>query len=58
MMLSPLINGRPATRYSCRFAAGSDGTRIISLDWTPTPQSDRPSRAPHVSTHANLGPSS
>jgi len=34
MRLSPLINGRPATRYTCWFAAGSDGTRIISLDWT------------------------
>jgi hypothetical protein len=39
MMLSPLINGRPDTRYSCWFTAGSDGTRISSLDWTATPPS-------------------
>jgi hypothetical protein len=39
MMLSPLIDGRPDTRYSCWFTAGSDRTRISSLDWTATPPS-------------------
>jgi hypothetical protein len=39
MTLSPLINGRPDTRYSCWFTGGSDGTRISSLDWTATPPS-------------------
>jgi hypothetical protein len=39
MMLSPLINGRPDTRYSCWFTAGGRQTRISSLDWTATPPS-------------------
>jgi hypothetical protein len=39
MMLSPLIDGRPDTRYSCWFTAGSDRARISSLDWTATPPS-------------------
>jgi hypothetical protein len=39
MMPSPLIDGRPDTRYSCWLTAGSDRTRINSLDWTVTPTS-------------------
>jgi hypothetical protein len=39
MMRSPIIDGRPDTRYSCWFTAGSDRARISSLDWTATPPS-------------------
>jgi hypothetical protein len=39
MMLSPMIDGRPDTRYSCWFTAGSEQARISSLDWTATPPS-------------------
>ena len=37
MMLSLPIDGRPDTRYSYWLTAGSDRTRISSLDWTETP---------------------
>ena len=33
MMPSPLIDGRPNTRYSCWLTAGSDRTRIGPLNW-------------------------
>jgi hypothetical protein len=39
MMLSPLIDGGPDTRFSCWFIAGSDGAHISSLDWSATPPS-------------------
>jgi hypothetical protein len=39
MMLAPLIDGRPDTRYSCWLTAGSDRARISPLDWTATPPS-------------------
>jgi hypothetical protein len=32
MMQSPLIHGRPDTRFSCRLTAGSAQARINSLD--------------------------
>ena len=39
MIRSLLIDGRPDTHYSCWLTAGSDRTRISSLDWTATPPS-------------------
>jgi hypothetical protein len=39
MMPSPLIDGRPDTRYSCWFTARNDRARFSSLDWTATPPS-------------------
>jgi hypothetical protein len=36
MMLSPLIHGRPDTRFSCRLTAGSAQARINSLDRSAT----------------------
>ncbi len=33
MMPSPLIDGRPNTRYSCWLTAGSDRTRIGPQNW-------------------------
>jgi hypothetical protein len=39
MMPSPTIDGRPDTRYTCWFTAGSDQARISSLDWSATPPS-------------------
>jgi hypothetical protein len=39
MMLSTMIDGRPDTRYSCWFTAGTDRARISSLDWPATPPS-------------------
>ena len=42
MMMSPLIDGRPNTRYSCWLTAGSDRTRIGPLNW--------PAAAPSISS--------
>ena len=39
MMLTPLIHGRPDTRFSCRLTAGSAQARINSLDRSATPPS-------------------
>jgi hypothetical protein len=41
MMLSPLIHGRPDTRFSCWFTAGSARARISSLDRSATQLSIR-----------------
>jgi hypothetical protein len=39
MMLSPPIDRRPHTRFSCWFTTGSDQARISSLNWVATPPS-------------------
>ena len=49
MMLSPLINRRPDTRFSCWFTTGSAQARINSLDRRATQPSiglayERPTR--------------